>query len=307
MHFLFYCSVVFFASAAAIGSTATDDPFADEVISYHPGNGAAPGYTNPLVALGSPERFTGEGMFPSVVSAFSAPYGFDEIVSIGPGGHLTVKFNTPVTNDPNNLYGIDLLIFGNTSFIDVDYPNGVVGGLFGDDGGIVEVSADGVNWHLVPNVMADGPFPTVGYIDSGPFDVTPGTILTDFTRPVDPSLTLSHFMGLTNAQVVQRYRGSGGGVGINLAWVGLGQISYVRISNPPNAKEAIEIDALSDVAPRIPGDANLDGLVNVNDLLLVINGWGVMAPGAPPADFNNDGVVNVNDLLIVINNWGASR
>jgi hypothetical protein len=48
---------------------------------------------------------------------------------------------------------------------------------------------------------------------------------------------------------------------------------------------------------------NGDGLVNVNDLLAVINGWGSCPSCA--ADVTNDGNVNVNDLLAVINSWGS--
>jgi hypothetical protein len=55
-----------------------------------------------------------------------------------------------------------------------------------------------------------------------------------------------------------------------------------------------------------PGDLNGNAIVNVDDLLIVINSWG-MCP--PPqfnciADFNIDGVVSIDDLLFVINNWG---
>lgn len=297
------CTAALVCSCSLCVAAGTDDPFADVMESYDAGSNPAPGYTNPFTTLGAPERFTGEDFFPSVVSAFSAPYGIDEIVSIGAGGHLVVKFNTPLTNDPNNLYGIDLLIFCNTSFIDDDFPNGLVGGIFGNDGGTVEVSDDGENWHLIPNIPADGPFPTMGYIDSGPFDEVPGNIPTDFTRPVDPTLTWQSFLGLTNSQVVERYRGSGGGVGIDIGITGLQQVSYVRIKNPQDAIEAIEIDGFSDVSPRLPGDVNLDGGVNVLDLLAVISAWGPHIPGGPPADFNNDGLINVSDLLIVINNW----
>ena len=51
----------------------------------------------------------------------------------------------------------------------------------------------------------------------------------------------------------------------------------------------------------IPGDANGDHHVNVDDLLAVINGWGPCSNC--PADLNHDGQVNVDDLLLVINNW----
>ncbi len=51
-------------------------------------------------------------------------------------------------------------------------------------------------------------------------------------------------------------------------------------------------------------DIDASGVINVNDLLAVINSWGVCT-GLPCAgDVDNNGVVNVNDLLTVINNWG---
>ena len=284
---------------------ADDDPFADIIISYTQGIGAASGYTDPQSVLGSPERFTGEGIFPSVVSAFSPAFGTDEILSIGSGGQVTVQFNTPITDDPNNPYGIDLLIFSNTGFIDADYPNGVVGGVFGNDGGAIEVSADGVNWFPIKGASADGPMPTIGYIDSGPYDTRPGAILTDFTRPVDPLLTRDACLGLNNPQLIEKYRGAGGGVGIDIAQTGLAAINFVRISNPIDAPDSIEIDGFSDVAPRIPGDVNYNGVVNVDDLLLLINAWGPAVPGGPAADFDNNGIINVDDLLTLIAHWST--
>jgi hypothetical protein len=64
---------------------------------------------------------------------------------------------------------------------------------------------------------------------------------------------------------------------------------------------------LADIAPSPNGN----GVVNVDDLLGVINGWGqcpaVPPPGTCPADISppgGNGVVNVDDLLAVINAWG---
>ena len=79
----------------------------------------------------------------------------------------------------------------------------------------------------------------------------------------------------------------------------------MRISNRASAVENIELDALTDASPRQAGDVDLDGDVDVNDLLGVITTWGVHQPGTLPSDLNNDGLVNVVDLLEVITNWGA--
>ncbi len=301
---LFVCAAAFAAFEATAG--AGDDPFADALISYDQGANPAPGFTDPLTALGPPERFTGEGVFPGVVSVFNPPFGIDEIVSIGAGGHLLLRFNTPVTDDVRNPFGLDLLIFGNTGFIDAAFPGGIVGGLFGADGGTLEVSDDGINWVLVAGVAADGPWPTLGYLDAGPFDSLAGTIESNFTRPVDPSLTLADFMGLDNESVIELYAGSGGGVGIDLASVGIASISFVRISNPgdPQITPNVEIDALSDVSPL--GDINMDGSVNVPDLLTLLAAWGPCAGPPDPcqADLDGDGTVAVPDLLILLANWG---
>ena len=292
----------------AAPARAGDDPFADQVVSYDQGANPAPGYTDPSTALCSPQRFTGEGVYPSVVSPFSPPFGLDEIVSIGAGGHLVVRFDTPVTDDPGNPFGIDLLIFGNTGFIDADWPNGIVGGILGDDGGVVELSADGDEWILVSGIPADGLLPTAGYLDAGPYDEVPGSSPTNFTRPVDPDLTLGDFMGLDHQDLIDLYAGAGGGTGIDLATVGLAAASYVRITNPgdPATTPAIEIDALSDVSPDGgPADIDADGVVGVLDFLLIVADWGP-CPAAPEccrADVNGDGEVGVGDFLLVLGAW----
>lgn len=59
------------------------------------------------------------------------------------------------------------------------------------------------------------------------------------------------------------------------------------------------------LTPASPGDIDLNGVVNVNDLLLVITTWGLCPPaGECPADIDGDSQVGVNDLLLVITNWG---
>jgi uncharacterized membrane protein len=73
-----------------------------------------------------------------------------------------------------------------------------------------------------------------------------------------------------------------------------------------NAQEKFEAFR---VTLNAAGDTNIDGKVNVDDLLTVINNWGdcsappTVCPGdSSPGPFG-DGVVDVDDLLMVINNW----
>ena len=52
-----------------------------------------------------------------------------------------------------------------------------------------------------------------------------------------------------------------------------------------------------------PADINGDGVVNVAEVLLLLDTWGVC--GDCPADINGDGSVDVSDLLIVLDAWGG--
>ncbi|UCD75470.1 MAG: hypothetical protein JSV91_00845 [Phycisphaerales bacterium] len=294
------------AGLLVVSPVAAADPYADTVLAYEPGIDPWPGYTDPSTALGPPTRYTGEGFDPMIVSVFNPAWRPDEIVSLGAGGYLVLKFDTPVTDDPLNPFGIDLLVFGNGHFED-GWP---LDGTCTDpaycfhEGGIVELSPDGQTWALATDVEADGMFPTEGYLDrTDAYDPEPGLVESNFTRPVDPAITLSDFDGLPYEQVLELYRGSGGGAGIDLAPLGLTEISFVRISNPADSDQTPEIDAVADVSPRLPGDANLDGIVNIDDVFEVLARWGPARPDGWDAEFTGDGVVNIDDLFIVLANW----
>ncbi|MDP7008968.1 MAG: hypothetical protein QGI78_05290 [Phycisphaerales bacterium] len=278
-------------------------PFADSVVLYEAGTGAADGYTDPTSAIGEPTRFTGEGVWPGVVSPFNAPWMPNELISIGEGGELVLAFEEPVIDDQANPYGIDLIIFGNTGFIDGSYPNGVVDGMFSNDAGRIEVSEDGENWVGITNAVIDELWPTCGFVDSGIYDATPGTIETNFLLPVDPRLTIEDVSGLGFTTLQQFYGNSGGGTPIDLASTGLSSISYVRITASEGSELSPEIDGVSDVAPQIAGDVDMNGVVDVADLLALIANFGAMPLGGPLADFNNDFQIDVSDLLVIIGNW----
>jgi hypothetical protein len=239
-------SIVLVLAGVAAAPALAADPWADRVVSYTEGSGVIAGYNSPAHALGEPSRFSADPQFPSVVSPFSPAYQPGQLVSIGAGGSLTLRFDEPITNDAAHPFGIDLLIFGNSGYADLNFPEGLAGPLFGVGGGAVEVSADGTTWTAAPGAVADGAFPTLGYLDPGdPYSPNPGAVPSDFTRPVDPAFNAA---GMNFAQIVAAYNGAGGGAGVDIGVLGLSSISFVRISNPAGAAGTVDVDALAAVA-----------------------------------------------------------
>lgn len=216
---------------------ATHAQYAAEVVAYSPGQGVSSAFTNAVSALGEPSRITPDP-FGGPVDPFDPPYKPAELVSLGSGGSLTLRFRTPVLNHPLNRYGIDFIIFGNAGFVitnEFDLSTfdwigtpATDGSLLGANPGDskVSVSRDGVTWYVLDPTRAplvDGFAPTDG--------------IGDFHIPVDPVLTTEDFAGTTLEQIRALYNGSAGGSGYDISWaqdengqpVFLPLINYVRI------------------------------------------------------------------------------
>ena len=56
------------------------------------------------------------------------------------------------------------------------------------------------------------------------------------------------------------------------------------------------------IAPKIKADVNGDGIVNIQDLVLVASHFA--ETGLSPGDVNGDGVVNVQDLVLIASHLG---
>jgi hypothetical protein len=233
-------------ASAFIHATIYAASFATAVVTYNPGTNFVAGYTNASVALGEPSRIT-PGQFGGPVDPFNPPYLADQVVSVGASGSLTVRFDSPVSNNPANPFGLDFIIFGNSGFVitNGDFSGGGItdGSLFGANAGPtrVSVSRDGTTFYELtpPNpLVVDGLFPTDG---SG-----------DFQVPVDPSLKLSKFSGKNLEAIRAFYTGSGGGTAFDIAWardaqgqpVNLDSVQFVRIEVLDGSSE---IDALAAV------------------------------------------------------------
>ena len=243
------------AFIAAITAASSASPFATSVLSYDEGIGAVAGFTDSNTALGSAERFTGEGVFPSGVTPFNPAFGTDELVSVGAGGHLTLGFDRAITNDGSHAFGVDFIVFSNAGFIDTTWTDadptndgtGFTGSnpfIFGSGGAAtIQVSVDGTEWITATTTMLDL-FPTLGYSDySEPSPLAEGLIESDFTQAMDPALSASDFANMSFAQLRDAYNGSGGGIGIDIASTGLSTANYVRFLN--ESGQAFEIDAVA--------------------------------------------------------------
>ena len=221
-------------AASAILSVQAQYPAS--VVDYRSGTGFSPGYTNTTAAIGMPSRAT-SGDFGGPVDPFSPPYTRDQLVSIGVGGSLTLRWDSPLKDAPENPYGMDFTVFGSTGFsltneFDANWnPIGkpaTDGSLFNPNSGTqkMSVSSDGKTWYVLDPARSpkvDHYYPTDG---SG-----------DFGIPMSASLQPAEFSGKTLDQIRQLYRGSAGGTSFDLAWaldatgkpVSLTEASYLRI------------------------------------------------------------------------------
>ncbi len=67
-----------------------------------------------------------------------------------------------------------------------------------------------------------------------------------------------------------------------------------------------DVSEHSPIPQTLPWDINNDGVVDVQDIILVWNNFGVKIPEFPKADVNKDGKVDIIDLLYVASHLGES-
>lgn len=268
-------------------AVAAESPYAVEVVSYIEGTavGLDPitfeAFDSPEAALGRPTvETTGDGLFipvsePVPLVPVSPAFRATELVTVGIGGSLTLRFDHKVLDDPENPCGIDFMVYGNAFSTlpgGVVWTNGcpasaIVSANFVVEPSMVSVSQDGIEW----KAFSDGPFaddfaPTLGRIfaPDSPAQI-PGLPEngwwgkpTDPTRPLDPALTGALAAGETVAEVSRWFGASAGGTGFDLAELsfpldletGLKWIQYVRVS--ASGASTPEVDAVADAAPLLP-------------------------------------------------------
>lgn len=267
---------------ACLGACAAfaDDPWADTVLDFDD-TGCNTGFCDPSNATGPP---SGAG------SGAGSTVG---VHSIGTAGSfVTVGFNTPIVDDPQNPQGLDFIVFGNAFYVGGNIQNRWA------EPGIVEVSADQNN-----NGLADDPW----YVIPGSRGVDQSAVATGIPNPVPPlignfGVTNPNFldadlgndneefdwgysdMNPVRAEYLDRYlrpddpftvgisEGSGGGDAFDIAWAvdasgnpaNLNEIDFVRVwtllQNGGVGAPSTEISAIADVAPDV--DTDQDGILD---------------------------------------------
>jgi len=243
--------------------------FAVQIVSTTNLDTASP-YNNPAAVLGRPtlqfKNFFG-GVSTDRVSIVDdpfnvAPNGSDVITEIKSSGEITVKMGRKVYNNPNNPYGIDLIVYGNSYFIASGYSGGSVsdaanlnttlipGGISGIYGHstVISVSQDGTNWYsyaATPALFPDNAFrwddANASWTDEW----------MNSTKPLNPAINIP--VNSTVAFALDQFIGSSGGSGYDLAASGYPWIQYVRVQ--PGAGTYTVIDAIAAVNPAVVGDA----------------------------------------------------
>lgn len=253
-----FCFVI--AGIFVVGVAHSQD-FADQVVSSS-GLGSNPLTNDPAAILGSPSAFSADTVNggPNQLVATSLVYGAwatgvgggNNVCTIPTGSTVTVSFSTPIENHPNNWFGMDFIVFGNSFFLNsagtilwnsnlnsITIPSAS----FFSEPITVSVSPDGLQWYTYPSPKADGLWPTQAFRWDPLGANWAGE--SDFLRPVSPSLTAESVAGKTVAEAIALLQGSGGGTAFDLAPSGFQQIRFIRFTGTGG-----EVDAVSRVKQK---------------------------------------------------------
>jgi hypothetical protein len=241
--------------------------FAVQIVSTNNLDAANP-YNNPAAVLGRPTlRFFDpyDGDVTDRVSIIDDPYNvtpddIDVITEIKSDGQITVNMGRKIYDNPNNPYGIDLIVYGN-SFFSASDTSGIISdktdlsvatlstGIYGHQT-IVSVSQDGTNWYAFSNTPVL--FPDNAYRWDDTNDSWTDEEMNP-TKPLNPFIYTNNFGGQTVANGLDQFVGAAGGTGYALRASGFRWIQYVRVQPAPGVYTVI--DAIAAVDPAVVGDA----------------------------------------------------
>ncbi len=158
-------------------------------------------------------------------------------------------------------------------------------------------------------LLKDVPYSDAGTPNAGQYDTCCSPNPGGF---VDSSLCYTYDLpGSTGTGYFQLRAWSGDFTSFNAALVGGAYVGQTPVFANPVQYWNMSIPDLTLMPALIlrtslPGDANLDDKVDVNDLTVVLSHFGVSGMTWSQGDFNGDGKVDVNDLTVVLSHFGSS-
>lgn len=219
---------------------------------------AAP-YNNPNAVLGQPTTLFNDTVdtVPGIyhASMVTPPFNTDSspsddlIASLGNTGtgpgSLVVRMASPITHSDSHWYGEDFIVYGVAAFSNANYDSVtpttdmsqfVIADhgpytLFQNGAPTVSVSADGINFTPLTTTQTFLPTNAYSWAGISASDPSGWGALNDFTKPVNPDLTVSDFIGENVAYADNTlYGGAAGGQAYSLAGSGLSTINYIEFS-----------------------------------------------------------------------------
>ncbi len=118
------------------------------------------------------------------------------------------------------------------------------------------------------------------------------------------TLNVEGVSACTGGTVMATFTASGGAVGEDLCFTMM--INDDQGGFCCSTQVCVPVPDCSTANAGILCDLNGDGIVGVNDLLILLGGWGPCPAPCPPTcvgDCDGDCMVGVTDLLIVLGNW----
>ncbi len=176
-------------------------------------------------------------------------------------------------------------------------------GTGGADGWLLEqrvlVSDGGAN----ANIVAGDP----GCFSNGAELGVPGTYWENVADGELDTKFQFHFYAWTGAQTTYAAALAAGDCTADAIWTqNVANAYYLDLDGPPPIPPGVNNPAM--ILEDLPGDANKDGKVDINDLTTVLAHYGTSGSTLDvtysEGDFNADGKVDINDLTIVLAHYG---
>jgi hypothetical protein len=231
-------------------------------------------FNNPTV-VGDPTTGADPGLtdldfgFAEIVTPFDPPVDADQIVTIGLGGEITLKFPQPINvASPGPSIGI----FNSIGLVDSASSGTATNPAttFSNQSAVVSVSQDDKSWAKLGLRTFDIPQNYyANATDPYQFPAPDPGIVADFGKPFTGSL--NSFDGENFSQVLSTLDGSAGGSWLDLSGSGLTEINYIQFSEPADQVPVTSFIALESVSvanAAVPEPATTVGLLACFGLLL---------------------------------------